>query len=72
MRHRIAARELTFVTPLAIAGEIEHHGLSVSRWIGRALFAARAFLATAWLYERQTKRALVPWTFTMLGTLMRR
>jgi hypothetical protein len=28
------------VTPLAIESEIEHHGLSVSRWIGRALFAA--------------------------------
>ena len=27
MRHRIAARKLTFVTPLAIAGEIEHHML---------------------------------------------
>jgi hypothetical protein len=44
VRHRIAARELTFVTPLAIAGEIEHHGLARKDgwWIGRALFAALA------------------------------
>ena len=40
MRHRMATWELTFVTAVAIAREIEHHGLSVSRWIGRALFAA--------------------------------